>query len=130
MAPIRHGVQAVLVVGALLGAWHLWLAVSAIFAFRNGEPWLSWVAILLGPGLTLLAVVVAIFKPRVGGVVLIAAACLSLVSLAAGDAPQYSSVMPFLVRVALPMAAVGIGLLALSRSGPKHVPPAHSSSAA
>jgi hypothetical protein len=130
MAPIRPAAQLVLAAGALLGAWHLWLAVGAIFVFRNGEPWWSWAAVLLGPGLTLIAVVIAIFRPIVGGVVLLVGAGLSLAALTVGDAPQYSAVMPFLIQIASPMGVVGIALLALSRSNRRRLPTAGASHAA
>jgi hypothetical protein len=130
MAPMRPAAQLVLAVGALLGGWHLWLAAGAIFVFRNGEPWWSWAAVLLGPGLTLIAVAIAIFRPVVGGVVLLVGAGLSLAALTFGDAPQYSAVMPFLVRIALPMAVLGAALLALSRSSRKLLPTAQASNAA
>jgi hypothetical protein len=130
MAPIRPAAQLVLAAGALLGAWHLRLAAGAIFVFRNGEPWWSWAAVFLGPGLTLIAVVIAIFRPVVGGVVLLVGAGLSLAALMVGDAPQFSAVMQFLIRVALPMAVVGTALVALSRSSRKPLPTAGASDAA
>jgi hypothetical protein len=61
---------------------------------------------------------------------LVAGACLSLLALMAGDGPEYSTVATFLIRVALPMAALGAALLALSRSVRKLVPTVHSSNAA
>jgi hypothetical protein len=130
MAPIRPAVQFVLVVGTLVGIWHLWLAAGAVFVFRNGEPWWSWAAVLLGPGLTLIAVVIAMFRPGVGGVVLLVGAGLSLVALTVGDGPQYFTVMPFFVRIALPMAILGAALLALSHSNRKLLPTARPSNAA
>lgn len=130
MARIRPAVHFVLAAGAFLGAWHLWMAAGAVFVFRNDESWLSWFAVLLGPGLTLPAVVTAIIRPRVAGFVLLAGACLSSVALTAGDGPQFSTVVPFLIRVALPMAVLGAVLLALSQSTPKHVPSVHRSNAA
>jgi hypothetical protein len=130
MAPSRTALQFVLIVGVLIGLWHLWLAAGSVFVFRSGEPWSSWVAVLLGPGLTLVAVVIAMFSLRVGGVVLLAGACISLAALTAGDGPQYSTVMPFSIRVALPMAVLGIALLVLSHSIRKYVPTVHPSNAA
>jgi hypothetical protein len=122
MAPRRAAVQVVLVVGALVGLWHLWLAAEAIFVFRNGEPWWSWAAVLFGPGLTLVAVVIAMFRLGVGGIVLLVGGGLSLGALTAGDAPQYSAVVPFLIRIALPMAVLGGALLALSHSNRRLLP--------
>jgi hypothetical protein len=122
MAPIRSGVQVVLVVGVLVGIWHLLFATGAVFVFRNGEPWWSWLAVLLGPGLTLVAVLIAIVRARFGGVALIAGGCLSLLALVIGDGPQYSTVLPFFLRVSLPMFGLGAALLAMSRPTRKLAP--------
>ena len=122
MAPIRTVQLLVLLVGALVGIWHLWLAARAIVVFSFGEPWSSWAAVLLGPGLTLIAVVVAIFNTRLAGAVLLVGACLALSALAVGDGPQYSTVVPFLIRVVLPMVALGAALLALAHCAPKIAP--------
>jgi hypothetical protein len=72
----------------------------------------------------------AIFRPVVGGVILLVGAGLSLAALTVGDAPQFSAVMPFLIRIALPMAVLGAALLALSRSSRKLLPTARASNAA
>jgi hypothetical protein len=130
MTPNRTVLLIVVIVGALLGIWHLWFAASAVFVFRNGEPWWSWVAVLFGPGLTLLAVLIAIFSVRLGGILLLVGACLSMTAFAVGDGPQYSSVEPFLLYVVLPMGALGVALLAFSRSVRNLVPTSHSSNAA
>ena len=130
MTPIRTALLIVVIVGALLGIWHLWFAASAIFVFRNGEPWWSWAALLVGPGATLLAVLIAIFSVRLGGVLLVAGACSSMASFAVGDGPQYSNVEPFLLHVGLPMGVLGVALLAFSRSVRNLVPAAHSANAA
>jgi hypothetical protein len=67
-----------LLVGLLLGCAHFWLALKAMFVFRNDEPATMWYLIISGPLSTLPAVILAHFWPKVGGTWLVLASIVSL----------------------------------------------------
>lgn len=107
--------MAICVFGILLGLWHLQLAMQAVFVFREGEPIASWLAIALGPAITLVLGILAIFLRRVGGIALIACGIASLISFVVGDEPSREHVTSFLVQISLPMVVIGIAFLVLSK---------------
>lgn len=98
-------------IGVALGLWHGQLAMQAIFVFRENEPLASWLAIGLGPATTLIASVLGIFFPRVGGTWLIASGIASFLIFLAGERGLSESVAPFLLQISVPMVAVGLGFL-------------------
>ena len=53
-----------LLAGIVLGCAHLWLALKAMFVFRNDEPSSTWNFIISGPLSTLPAVIVSYFCQR------------------------------------------------------------------
>jgi len=89
--------------------------MGAIFVFRADEPVWSWLFILLGPGATLLGVIVAAWRPRVGGWLLIALAIASTLVLSAVMASSAEVVTAALWRIALPMAGLGLAFLLAGR---------------
>ena len=103
-----------LVAGAVVGIWHLQLASASIFVFREGEPATSWLAVMLGPGFTLVGTVIAAWNRPIGGLLLIVAAAIASIALGIGDGPAYGNVLPFLIRVTVPMVAVGATCLGLA----------------
>lgn len=103
------------VLAVLLGLWHLQLAMQAVFVFRESEPVASWIAIVLGPAITLVLGILAMFLRRVGGIALIACGVVSLIVFAASDDPSREHVTSFLVQISLPMVAIGIAFLVLSK---------------
>jgi hypothetical protein len=103
-----------LAVGVALGLWHLWLAGHAIFVFREGEPLWSWVFILSGPGATLVCVIVAAWRQRVGGYLLIVLAIASTSILAIAK-PEFPVMVGDLGKIAFPMAALGLAFVFLGR---------------
>ena len=106
---------AALAIGLAIGAWHLWFAAQAIFVFRNGEPISSWLTIVLGPGSTLIATIVAFWNDRVGGIWLICGGLISLVVFAATGAGNYEDIIPFVSQISAPMALLGASILFLSK---------------
>lgn len=98
-----------------LGVWHLQLGVQAILLFRNGEPLLSWVAMLCGPISTLPAVLLSCVWRKAAGHWLIAGAIISFVALLIGEGGLTESIRPFVWMVAAPMSLIGAGLLWASR---------------
>src|SRR5258708_37853761 len=95
--------------GIALGLGHLWHAVGAIFVFREGEPFWSWVFILSGPGATLVCVTIAAWRQSVGGYLLIVLAVFST-SVLWIAMPAIDVIVADLWRVALPMAALGLAV--------------------
>ena len=66
-----------LLAGIALGCAHLWLALKAMFVFRNDEPSSTWNFIMSGPLSTLPAVIVSYFWPTIGDTWLIVGSVLS-----------------------------------------------------
>ena len=69
-----------LLLGLIVGAIHLRLALKAMFVFRNEESVAMWVFVLFGPLTTLPAVIIAFFWSRTGGGWLIFGAIVSFVA--------------------------------------------------
>jgi len=111
----------VIVVGVLVGLWHMKLALTAVFVFRIEEPLASWFAVVLGPGFTLLGVLIASVIPRWGGAMLIAAAAIAF-AIFAGARDPLDAAPRFLQMFTLPSILLGVAFFALghyrSRSAP------------
>ncbi len=71
-----------LLVGVLVGLWHMRLAAVAIFVFREHEPLSSWIGVATGLLATLPLVLLSIASPRWAGWGLIVAALASVAALA------------------------------------------------
>jgi hypothetical protein len=113
-------------VGVALGLWHLWLAAGAIFVFREGEPFWSWLFILSGPGATLVCVIIAALRQTAGGYLLIALAVASTLVLAVATRNASDVMLADLWRIGLPMAALGLAFVFAGKQFPR-VPPVSSS---
>jgi hypothetical protein len=115
MKPNRRILMMIVPVGLIIRAVHLYVASLAVFVFRAGEPWTSWVSVLLGPGATLAGVIVSILSSRIGGAALLILAALAFVAFVLGENEQMGNVWPFALGITLPMAALGAAFLAASR---------------
>jgi hypothetical protein len=118
----RAALITICVLSAVLGLWHLQLAMQAIFVLRQGEPITPWLAILLGPAATLLLGITAIFLRKVGGIALIACGIASLAFLTLDPGSSWEDIPAFLLQISLPMIAVGIAYLFLSKATFRHAP--------
>ena len=100
--------------GAAIGIYHLFLGISSISVFREGEPLTSRIAIIAGPFSTLPGVIIAIFRRKTGAALLIAGGVVSLtaLSLAAGVS---ADIVPFFFLVVIPMITIGGGFLILQK---------------
>ena len=116
----RYLLIASLCAALVVGVWQLALALQAIFVFRNNEPITSWAAILLGPGSSLIAAIVAIFAKKLGGYWLVVGGCLSLVVFIVGEKGISENVVPFFLMMSAPMLLVGAAIIALSSWRPEH----------
>ena len=107
-----------LLVGILVGSVHLWLAVKAMFVFRNDEPVSMWIFILTGPLSTLLAVITAFFWPKVGGAWLIFASVLSFTAALAnvGINEDFQEIVWYFTSYSAPMLVLGVASFLLGRS--------------
>lgn len=99
-----------------LGAWHLSLAVEAIWVFRTGESIVSWIAVLTGPACTLPAALLALFKKQVAGYWLVGSGIFSFLVFAAGQPDAAANIFPFLLRISVPMVLVGALLVYSSKT--------------
>jgi len=100
--------------GVLIGIWHFQFAGRSIFVFRQGEPILSWLAVLCGPASTLPAVITGAFSTRIGGFWLVLGSIVSLVSFSLLQ-PLMARDIGFALQFSLPMLLLGIGLILLGR---------------
>ncbi|MEO8306259.1 MAG: hypothetical protein ABI724_19270 [Betaproteobacteria bacterium] len=103
-------------VSVLLGIWHLNIALQAMFLFRSGEPLMSWIAILVGPASTLPAAILALWSSRGGGYWLVAGGVISLMVFAIGERGGLENILPFVLRISMPMILSGASIAFLSRA--------------
>jgi hypothetical protein len=115
-------VVVVTIAGMVLGLWHLWFAAQAIFVFRSGEPWTSWVFMLSGPVSTLPAVLLSLFLRRAAGYWLIAGSLVSLGVFVVGDTGASEYFLPFFRMTTAPMCLLGVAMLLLSSRKPSAAP--------
>src|SRR5690242_3143182 len=111
----RSALVVVSAIAVILGLWHGQLAMQAVFVFREGEPIASWLAIALGPATTLIASLLAIFMRRTGGILLVALGAISFLAFVVGEGKFTEHVVPFLLQISLPMIAVGVAFLLMSK---------------
>jgi hypothetical protein len=97
--------------GIALGIWHLLLAMKAIFLFKTGEPFSSWLAIVAGPCMTLPAIIVSCFKDKMGGILLIIGGLVSLISISVNVHFDRETIFPFSYMISAPMLAIGVFFL-------------------
>jgi hypothetical protein len=110
----RSNIVGLVLLGATIGIYHLFLGISSISVFREGGPLASRIAIIAGPFSTLPGVLIAIFRRKLGAALLIAGGVVSLtaLSLAAGVS---ADIVPFSLLVAIPMIIIGGGFLILQK---------------
>jgi hypothetical protein len=90
--------------GVMLGLWHLWLSLGAVFVFRQDEPLTSWLAIA-SFGLTCPASLVALWKGRVGAMILGISLTLSLPAITGGFSAE--EVLAWALVIGGPQAFLG-----------------------
>lgn len=107
------------IVALIVGIVHFGLALKAIFVFRNNEPISMWILVSAGPLSTLPASILAIFKPKAGGIWLICGAIISIIALVLNQnaVQDYASILWFLVRYTAPMLLLGVGSILLYGKG-------------
>jgi hypothetical protein len=111
----RAALLGAVVVGLVLAAWHLAIARQALFVFREGEPVTSWLALLLGPALTVLGCLLALFRPIAAGVVVVTGGLASAAAFIVGDGGLSEHTMAYVLQFTAPMLAIGIALMLLAR---------------
>ena len=102
-----------LLAGIFLGCGHLWLALKAMFVFRNDEPTSTWYFIIVGPLSTLPAVVVACLWPKIGGGWLIFGSVLSFFfAMASLQADRnLHDIIWYFTAYSAPMLILGLGTI-------------------
>ena len=111
----RTALSVALAIGVAIGLWHLWFAAQATFVFRNGEQISSWLTILLGPGSTLMAIIVTFFSRRVGGYWLICSGLTSLAIFATTITGDSENLIHFTLQISAPMVLLGVAILFLTK---------------
>lgn len=110
----RSDILGLVMLGAALGIYHLFLGVSSLAVFRDGVPLASRIAIIAGPFSTLPCVIVGIFSRKTGAALLIAGGIVSFVALSL-TAGMSSDIVPFFFLVTIPMVTIGGGFLILKK---------------
>lgn len=107
------------VVGVAIGLWHAYGAAMGFFTASDQEAHspLFWVAILCGPGSSLLAVLVGLVKPKPAGIWLISGGILSALAATLANPEPLETLLASVFLFAGPMAALGYGFLVLARRG-------------
>ena len=102
---------ALILIGVVVGIFHLQEGIMAIFVFKNNEPISSWIFMISGPLSTLPATITAYFNKRIGGWWLIFSGIISLCFFfyLAEDRTN----MTFILMNVLPMLLLGFGFLKL-----------------
>ena len=111
----RVGLFAAVIAGMAVATWQTTVAMEAIFVFRNDEPITSWLALCLGPLLTVVGCVVAYFHRLAGGITVLAGGLLSAAAFVVGEAGVNEYLMPYLLQFTLPVIVVAIVLLVLAK---------------
>jgi len=106
---------AAIAAGITVAVWHATIAMTAIFLFRNNEPFTSWLAVGLGPLLTVIGCAIALFHRLTGGAVVLAGGLLSAVAFLIGERGVTESLAPYLLKFTAPVLVVGAVLLLLSQ---------------
>ena len=108
---------AFLIVGILLGLFHLRLAAKALFVFRGDESLLLRLFVLFGPLSTLPASITAFFRPLIGATWLIVGSAVSFLFVVMDERQEgdFSTLMSILTTYSLPMFALGVALLFIYR---------------
>jgi len=110
----RSTIQALVMLGAAIGIYHLFLGMSSISVFREEGPLASRIAVIAGPFSTLPGYIIAIFRRKLGAALRIAGGIESLaaLSLAVGVS---ADIVPFSLLVTIPMVTIGGGFLLLRK---------------
>jgi hypothetical protein len=115
---------AAVVAGIAVAVWQTSVAMEAIFVFRNNEPATSWLAVGLGPLLTLLGCILALFHRLAGSITVIAGGLLSAIAFLIGERGVTEYLPAYLLKFTVPILIVGAVLFLLSRwrtlKGPGH----------
>jgi hypothetical protein len=110
----RAAVVAAVIVGLVIATWHVTVAVKALFVFRENEPLTSWLALFLGPGLTVLGCLLAFVRPFAGGATVLAGGLLGAAAFLIGEGGRTEYIRSYFLQFTAPMLAIGIALIALS----------------
>jgi hypothetical protein len=105
------------VVGVVVGGWHAYGVTWAVFVAPEQDlhnP-LMWIAVLCGPGSTLLAVLVGFVKPKVGGLWLIGGGALSGIAAMLTSNKPLEMLAVVVFATTGPMVALGYGFVVLAR---------------
>ena len=97
-----------IILSIIVSIWHLRLGMKALFVFRQDEPITSWVAIFCGPLSTLPAIMIALFKNKIGGSWLILGGILSLIALFIEENYQLGNIVQFFLKITIPMLSIGV----------------------
>lgn len=91
------------IIGIVIGCWHLRIGMLAIFLFRENEQILSWLIVLSGPLLTLPSIIIGIKKLKIAALCLLCGSIVSLVIMIITEGFGGEHILQFIIKITMPM---------------------------
>lgn len=102
------------IIGFVIGAWHLRYALTAIFLFKEDEPWTSWAYMFSGPLSTFPVIIISLFKRKLAGIWLALGSILSTSIFIVSEKGANEYLLSVAGKVTLPMLILGIIMFAFA----------------
>ena len=104
---------ALFIIGIVIGAWQGFISLQTIFVMR--DEWLLLIALIIGPLSIIPAVVLSLWKPRLGGSWLIIAGIGFSVVVAAHSGAEMVQLQTAFLHFSLPMILLGVGFIWIAK---------------
>jgi hypothetical protein len=101
------------IIGIVIGAWQGFISLQTMFVMR--DEWLLLIALIIGPLSIIPAVVLSLWKPRLGGSWLIIAGIVFFVVVAAHSRVEMAQIQTAFLHFSLPMLVLGIGFIWIAK---------------
>lgn len=110
--------KGLLIIGLIIGLIHLKVGLKAMFVMTEKNHISLIFLILLGPLLTLPAVTLSYFRPKIGGILLISGGIISLIIIPVFGVEAFNlkEAFSYVIRYLIPMLILGCGVLYLNKS--------------
>jgi hypothetical protein len=97
-----------IIIGIIIGYWHLRTGMLAIFLFSEHEQILSWLLILSGPLITLPSIIISIKKMKMGALILLGGSIVSLFTMMISEGYRADHIQQFIIKITIPMLILAI----------------------
>jgi hypothetical protein len=96
------------IVGIIIGYWHLRIGMVAIFLFSEHEQIFSWLLILSGPFLTLPSILIAIKNMKLSAFCLLFGSIVSFIMVIMAEGYSGEHIQQFLIKITMPMLMLAV----------------------